>query len=175
MRQISRQSGLALGSIYNHFSSKDEIFLAMIQSRHPMVSLLPKFAAIQATTIQEFVRVCAREMIFELDQRPELINLFLIEMIEFKGQHATALLQQLHPDIHALNLRLQGYSHQLRPLPPSQLVRVLLGMMVSFALTEKFLKNGTQPELAGNTLESLIEIFLNGIVEPSNKMALERL
>ncbi len=35
MRQIAEQAGLALGGIYNHFSSKEELFEAIIIDKHP--------------------------------------------------------------------------------------------------------------------------------------------
>ena len=41
MRQIADGAGLALGSIYNHFSSKEEIFEAILQKRHPFFQIMP--------------------------------------------------------------------------------------------------------------------------------------
>ena len=35
MREIARQSGLALGGIYNHFSSKEDIFIQVQLEHHP--------------------------------------------------------------------------------------------------------------------------------------------
>ncbi|NWG35568.1 MAG: helix-turn-helix transcriptional regulator, partial [Chloroflexi bacterium] len=41
MRQIAERAGLALGGIYNHFASKDEIFEAIIIDQHPYRKILP--------------------------------------------------------------------------------------------------------------------------------------
>jgi AcrR family transcriptional regulator len=41
MRQIADRAGLALGGIYNHFKSKDEIFEAIIVDKHPYKKILP--------------------------------------------------------------------------------------------------------------------------------------
>jgi AcrR family transcriptional regulator len=41
MRQIAEYAGLALGGIYNHFSSKDELFEAIIIDKHPYKQVLP--------------------------------------------------------------------------------------------------------------------------------------
>ena len=35
MRQIAERAGLALGGIYNHFSSKEEIFEGIIVDKQP--------------------------------------------------------------------------------------------------------------------------------------------
>ncbi|MGC8856852.1 MAG: TetR/AcrR family transcriptional regulator, partial [Anaerolineae bacterium] len=45
MRQIAERAGLALGGIYNHFSSKEEIFEAIIVDRHPYKRVLPALLA----------------------------------------------------------------------------------------------------------------------------------
>ena len=41
MRQIAEKAGLALGSIYNHFSSKEDVFSDIVQERHPFFQILP--------------------------------------------------------------------------------------------------------------------------------------
>jgi AcrR family transcriptional regulator len=41
MRQIADKAGLALGGIYNHFSSKDEIFAAIVMDKHPYKQIVP--------------------------------------------------------------------------------------------------------------------------------------
>ena len=41
MRQIAERSGLALGGIYNHFSSKEEVFRSILQERHPILQMIP--------------------------------------------------------------------------------------------------------------------------------------
>jgi hypothetical protein len=35
MRQIAERADLALGGIYNHFASKEDIFEAIIMDKHP--------------------------------------------------------------------------------------------------------------------------------------------
>ena len=45
MRQIAERAELALGGIYNHFASKDEIFEAIIIDKHPYKRILPAVLA----------------------------------------------------------------------------------------------------------------------------------
>ena len=45
MRQIKDRAYLALGGIYNHFSSKEEIFEGIIIDKHPYKQLVPAILA----------------------------------------------------------------------------------------------------------------------------------
>ena len=48
MRQIAERAGLALGGIYNHFSSKEEIFEGIIVDKHPYKKILPLILELQS-------------------------------------------------------------------------------------------------------------------------------
>ena len=52
MRDIATEAGLALGGIYNHFQSKEDIFVAMLMERHPFLEILPELHAAQGDTVE---------------------------------------------------------------------------------------------------------------------------
>src|SRR5512141_1393643 len=54
MRQIADRAGLALGGIYNHFTSKDEIFEVNILDQHPYKKVLPLIMDVEGETAQAF-------------------------------------------------------------------------------------------------------------------------
>src|SRR3990172_595941 len=85
MRQIAEHAGLALGGIYNHFVSKDELFEAIIVDKHPYKQLLPAILSAEGESAEEFLRNAARIIFAELDRRPDYMKLMFIEMIEFNG------------------------------------------------------------------------------------------
>src|SRR6266545_1273927 len=91
MRQIADQAGLALGGIYNHFSSKDDIFAAIIIDKHPYKQILPLIMAAEGDSVEEFIRNAARALVTELGKRPDLFKLFFIELVEFNGKHMSML------------------------------------------------------------------------------------
>ena len=66
MRQIAEHAGLALGGIYNHFSSKEEIFEAIIIDQHPYKKILPLILAAEGNTAEEFFGNAFRIVINEL-------------------------------------------------------------------------------------------------------------
>ncbi len=74
MRQIAEHAGLALGGIYNHFSSKEEIFEAIIIDQHPYKKILPLILAGEGETGEEFFGNAFRIVVNELGQQPEFIN-----------------------------------------------------------------------------------------------------
>jgi len=62
MRQIVQRAGIALGGIYNHFASKEAIFIAvMIEDAsctqlHPLMAVAPALQVAQGQTIEELFR-----------------------------------------------------------------------------------------------------------------------
>src|SRR3990172_13368732 len=56
VREIAEKADLALGGIYNHFSSKEEIFAAVLDAYHPYRRILPALEAANGETIEDFVR-----------------------------------------------------------------------------------------------------------------------
>ena len=91
MRQIAEQAGLALGGIYNHFSSKEELFEAIIIDKHPYKRVLPALLAAQGNTVEDFLRSAARLALAELKSQPYYMNLMFIEFVEFKGKHLSLI------------------------------------------------------------------------------------
>ncbi len=73
MRQIAEHAELALGGIYNHFSSKDEIFEAIILDQHPYKKILPLILAVEGETAEEFFGNAFRIVIRELGKEPEFL------------------------------------------------------------------------------------------------------
>jgi len=63
MRQIAERAELALGGIYNHFKSKDEIFEAIIVDKHPYKRILPLIQDVEGNTAEEFLNNAAHVII----------------------------------------------------------------------------------------------------------------
>lgn len=143
MRQIAEKAGLALGSIYNHFSSKEAIFQAILLEYTPFkrsnLRPLPENFDLNQVKI----------LLDEMDKQPEFFNLILIELLEFKGKHLPTLFEEISGDN-----------------PPSSSWRILISMMISYHVTYILLTStspaGTQTQISPDTL---LDILLNGILE----------
>jgi len=165
MRQIAERADIALGGIYNHFSGKDEIFQELIIDQHPYLKILPIIQSAPGNSIEEFIRNSARTVEEELGHNPDFIKLMFIEVVEFNGKHFPKLYETFFPQVQPLLQRFTAPKSGMRDIPFTQLIRVFVGSIMSFYLTE-FLMTGPElpPDLRNMRLEDFMEIFLHGIL-----------
>jgi AcrR family transcriptional regulator len=164
MRQIADKAGLALGSIYNHFPSKEDVFVAVLQERHPIFQIVPLLNWAEGDTAEEFTRNAAHSLIAELGHHPEFLNLLLIEIVEFKGAHVPIVFEKMLPMILQLAQRLSDLHGELREIPDLVLARAFLGMIFSYFITELLLSRTLIVETQVNALDHFVDIFLHGIL-----------
>jgi AcrR family transcriptional regulator len=82
MRQIASQAGIALGGIYNHFASKEEIFREVVLTYHPYHEIMPILASTAHDSLETLLRHAAQLIDETLTSRPDLLNLMFIEVVE---------------------------------------------------------------------------------------------
>jgi AcrR family transcriptional regulator len=166
MRQIADQAGLALGGIYNHFSSKEDIFAAIIIDKHPYKQVLPLIIAAKGETAEEIIRNAAHALVTELGNRPELLKLIFIELVEFNGKHVSKLIGEIAPKLLPMFEHLVRVRKNLRNLPPPILVRSFLGMFFSFYITELFIRGSVIHKLMPkNSFDLFVDIYLHGVIK----------
>jgi AcrR family transcriptional regulator len=165
MRQIAEAAGLALGGIYNHFASKEEIFQAVIIAKHPYAQIIPLIASAPGDTTEAFIRNAAHAMVAELGHQPDFVKLMFIEIVEFNGRHFPALFQTIFPKTQPLLERFLSPASKIRPIPLPLLLRAFMGMFFSFYMTEFLMSDLTPPEMRQNALDGFVDIFLHGILQ----------
>jgi len=167
MRQIAENAGLALGGIYNHFASKDEIFEGIIVDKHPYKKILPAIIAAEGDSLEEFFKHAFHLIISEMGERPEFVNLMLIELVEFKGKHGTVMLREIAPKMLPVFERVIKSRKDLRISSPPLLMRSFIGMVVSYLITEMIISNSVISKLMPkNTEAAYVDIFLHGVLKP---------
>jgi AcrR family transcriptional regulator len=164
MRQIAQAANLAVASIYNHFQNKEQIFVAVLERYHPIFEILPRLAQMQAPDIPEFVHRAAQFIAAHLDQRHDFLNLFFIELVEFRAAHIPRLLEKNEPMLTAFIQNFVARNSKLRPFAPFVLARAFLGMFFAYYVT-RFIA-GNNPTLGGDAhvLDDFVDIFLHGIL-----------
>jgi AcrR family transcriptional regulator len=169
MRQIAERAGLALGGIYNHFPSKDEIFQALIINKHPYMRIIPVLEKAPGKNIEEFIRNAVSLLQKELGNDPNFIKLMFIEIVEFNGKHFPKLLELIFPLALPLIERFTTEGFGVRPsIAPLKLVRFLMGNLLAFYLTELVLADESVPSgLREIKMDDFVEVFLYGILENS--------
>jgi AcrR family transcriptional regulator len=166
MRQIAERSGLALGSIYNHFSSKEAIFEAIILEYHPYHRIIPLIQSTAGDTLEEFVRNAARRIVDDLQNSPEFLNLFLIEFIEFKGKHAAMLFGTILPQIPAVAATLGRFRGEARDISGPILIRAFITFFFAYFFTQNALSAGLPEQFQTGSFDGFVDIFLYGILKP---------
>ena len=168
MRQIAERAKLALGGIYNHFSSKEEIFAAVLDAYHPYRRILPVLDKAEGETIDEFVRDAARQIKNEIDGiEDKIMPLAFIEMVEFQGRHLAQLAKTMMPTLLNFIQRFGERRGQLRQVPTPIVLRMLFAVFVGYIMTEMVLKNVPIFKDAGyDWFDGMTDIYLHGILEP---------
>ena len=164
MRQVAEEAGTALGGIYNHFSGKEELFVAILMDRHPVREIIPALNASQGDTVEALVRDAARLMVEILDNRMDFLNLIFIELVEFEARHLPDMFSMLLPQVLPFVERLYQTKGSLRPVPPLLLLRSFMGLFISYVITGLMIGKQLPPEMSKNALEHFIDIYLHGIL-----------
>ena len=97
MRQIAKESGMALGSLYNHFVDKDDLFRAVFDAYNPYPILMLALENSQGPTAADLARTAARRLVTALSARPDLVKLVFIDVVEFQGKHLCSRLPRGRP------------------------------------------------------------------------------
>ncbi|MBX3015999.1 MAG: TetR/AcrR family transcriptional regulator [Caldilineaceae bacterium] len=165
MRQIAEAAGLAVGGIYNHFHSKEEILKAVILAYHPLTLIAPQLATTQGETLEAFLRHATRQLFAAFAERPILVNLFMVELLEFEGVHLPELFETLWPKVMLFTQRMIALEPRLQCLPPVALMRIFLGSVLGFLATGVLLSKlpiaHTQPM---GTADDLITVLVHGLL-----------
>jgi AcrR family transcriptional regulator len=164
MRDIALATHLAVGGIYNHFSSKESIFQAIVEERHPFLEIIPLINSVRSETVEGFVRGAAHTLVDELGRHPDFLNLMLIEIVEFKARHVPVLIGKFYPLVAPLAERIGLPRSGARRIPPLVLARAFLGMFFSYYITETLLAPAMPAGLEGDAIDHFVDIFLHGIL-----------
>jgi AcrR family transcriptional regulator len=164
MRQIAAESGMALGSLYNHCVDKDDLFRAVFEAYNPYPLLLLALENSQGRDVEELVRVASRRLVAALKDRPDLIKLVFIDVVEFQGKHLALAYPQVAPGMEKFATRLQREPSAIRPISPDGLLRGFFGLFYTFHMTEMLLGKPSDPQALNNALNELTEIYLRGIL-----------
>ena len=164
MRGIADETGIALGSIYNHFDSKEAIFRAVLLQYHPFIRLFPVFSSVNSATIDDFLRQCTQLVLKEVDSHPEFLNLLLIEFIEFQGRHARLLFTKYRNEMEIFGQRFYAFKDQIIDVPPGAIVRMYMSMVIGYLVTDVALRDLINEGQMERTVNIFVNTFLHGIV-----------
>jgi AcrR family transcriptional regulator len=164
MREISHQAGVTVGAIYNHFDTKEEIWLEVLKTKHPYKEIIPLLREANGETIAEMVRSAASLLVRELRNRPDLFNLMFIEIVEFQTVHVPVMLELILPELVPLQQEFTGKSGKLRNIPLPILLRSFVGLFFSYYITGILMKDLPGIISDETSLDRFVDLYLNGIL-----------
>jgi AcrR family transcriptional regulator len=164
MRQIASESDIALGSIYNHFPSKEDLFITVLDDYHPYHEILPSLKRSEGDSIEIFVRNAASSMLRALESRPDFLNLMLIEIVEFKNQHISQIFQAIFPQVLDKVQLFADRQGSLRPIPVPIILRAFIGLFFSYYVTESLLAQQMPSTMEEYAFDHFVDIYLHGIL-----------
>jgi AcrR family transcriptional regulator len=166
MRQIARAAGMAVGGIYNHFPNKEDMFAAVLDAYHPYRVLLPALAEANGEDLEEMLLEAARRVEAAIRGSEEkLMPLVLIELVEFRGQHLSALADRLFPSLAAFVQRFVEHTGQMRDLPLPVVMRTLMSLTIGYFMSELIIRNAAVFRSEGHDwFGGMMDVFLHGIL-----------
>jgi len=168
MREIAALAKLTVGALYNHFSDKEQIWLEVLLARHPYRDVLSKLVTIQTDNVEGMFYQAAHIMVAELEKRPELMNLFLIEIVEHNLSHVPQLAQIIIPQLAGLYPLLTTNQEKLRDIPYPTLIRSFVGLFFSYYGTDILVaRGGVGAGIVAddNALDRFIDLYLHGVLK----------
>lgn len=166
MRQIAMAANIALGGLYNHFDSKQQVFKQVFLEYHPYHEVIPAMLEAQGDTAEQMIRDAFERMLNAFERHPGFMNLMFIEIVEFNSQHANELLSKLIPDELQIVERVKALEpERLKPIPPLMFIRTFMGMFISYKITDIALARQAPSEFQDNAFEYFIDIYLHGILK----------
>ena len=170
MRQIAERADLALGGIYNHFKSKDEIFEAIIVDKHPYKKILPLVLEAQGENVEDLLKNAMQTAITEFGREPYYIKLMMIELVEFNGKHGALLLKEIAPKVLPVFEKIVKTRKNLRVTNPAMLMRIFFGMVLSYFMTDMIMSNSMVGVLMPkNPMDIYVDVILHGVLKTKDE------
>ena len=140
MRQLARFAGVTPAAIYNHYPSKEEIFVALLRARLPHRALSLAVQEAEGDDAEELLRDGIRRMRQAMEDRFDNLRLGFIEILEFEGRHFPLVLPELLTPAMSFLERLRASDPRLQAWSPFFLLRVIGGGFAALAISASYLR-----------------------------------
>ncbi len=177
MRQIAdRAGGIAVGGIYNHFSSKEEIFRALLEARSPYGRVIEALLGLRGDSGPELIRQAFVGMQGIIAKNARFFGLVMIDMREFEGSTVRALIGGVIPYMIEFGRRVRAAGGMRADIGELVFVRSFAMLLMGYMLTQiiafsngQMMLPGIPPDLQQMDDESwaaaLIDGFLYGVAD----------
>lgn len=174
MRQIARSARIALGGIYNHFGSKEELFRALVEARVPYPAIVDILESVPTTTGPQMFRDAFNRIYEITTDYTDAFALIITDVREFEGATMRVMAQEVMPKLGAFLMR----AHQAGGLRPDvnifAAMRTFISLMIGFMVTDMVAYKGDEPLVPGlpqgkAVRDGMIDVMLHGLAQPENE------
>lgn len=138
MRDIAKAAGnLSVGSLYNHFASKEDLFSTLFSDLSPHPLMLATAQTVEGETAPAFIRNLLHKIVPIVLEHFEFVEMAQIDAREIGGKNISALLEKYIPAFALLFGKVQTLSG-FRPIAPVAFLRFIAGSTLGFVLTHQF-------------------------------------
>jgi AcrR family transcriptional regulator len=160
-REITEKTGLSPSSLYNHFKTKNDIFLAVIEKYHPWHKIPEALLEAKGDEVESYLRDASNCLMKSWDKNPELMRLHLIELLEFKGQHLPSLFRKIFAEASTILNRLITEREGLKGTSPALFARAILGLFFGYMMTNSSLSETENNSIMGD-FDYFADTYLQG-------------
>jgi AcrR family transcriptional regulator len=156
--EIAAAAGYSKGALYWHFSSKEDLLMALLEDRidAPMrerVALLESAPPEQDMSV-EATREFAQQL--ETDRDAMLLEReywsLALRDPELRARYVERQTELRAAFAHALEVRARHLGHTEMPMPPEDVARIVMSIIGGFTSDELIEPGSVPPELLGETL-----------------------
>jgi AcrR family transcriptional regulator len=171
MRQVARYAGLSPASIYNHFPSKEDLFIRLLRERLPHRDLALAVGGAEGDTATGLLLDGIRRMRDALEGRFDRLRLVFIELLEFEGRHLPSILPEILAPAQSFIARLRASDPRVEAWPPQLILKLVGGGFFALAASQSFLKGAE--DFAGEPadFDGLASILAAGLLHGSHQEA----
>jgi AcrR family transcriptional regulator len=163
---IAREAGIAKGTFYLYFESKDALLFEVLRRNSLLPNVLAAMRALETESLEDAVHGFVRGAWRHLTENRELLLVALREMPTHLEQAREAVARLLVPTNAAIARHLESRI-EARPagqFSPLIAGRALIGMVVLVFLTQEVLGAGRfLPVSEGEITSTIAELFLRGV------------
>ena len=136
MRQIAHNAqGLAVGGLYNHFESKEDIFCELVKDRTPWEKMLRIFETAEGLSgpvILEETFIALQKLLFE---HRNFAALLILDMREMNGQTTRTMTEKIYPGIIDFIARVNEKGGLREDISILTVIRSFAGMLIGYMMT----------------------------------------